>query len=394
MAYWACVGAVVLMANLNALMDLVLHPSEPYLDVEHLVVGGSSAAVTAALCLVLKVQARLRSQNLELQNKDLSARLDSEAEGLRAANERLASEIRERAASQRAVADSEEKYRSLVESTDDSIYVVDSGYRYLFANARHAVRLGHPDGVAGHPYGDFHTEEETLNFTALVDRVLASGESIQHEQKSRRDGRTFLWTLSPVRGPEGTAAAVTVVSKDITEKKQMEEAFREQSITDELTGLHNRRGFLALAEQGFKMARRMGKGVSLFYADLDDLKKINDSLGHSEGDRALQAAARALRACCRDSDILARIGGDEFVVLQFEDSEAGPDLLAARLKDRLAHQDPADAVEGLSFSTGWASCSPQVFCRKPGCPEDPCTVAQLLVRADQAMYEQKRARKA
>src|SRR2546427_9053792 len=90
------------------------------------------------------------------------------------------------------------------------------------------------------------------------------------------------------------------------------------ALTDELTGLFNRRGFLELAVHQLKMARRTSQGALVFYCDMDGLKQINDDCGHDEGDLALLRAAAALKSSFRDSDILARIGGHEFSVLAME----------------------------------------------------------------------------
>ncbi len=121
--------------------------------------------------------------------------------------------------------DSEEKYRSLVESTEDSIYMVDKDCTYLFANERQLSRLGSPrDRVIGRRYSEFHTFEEDHEFTEKVNEVFESGRSVQYEHRSRRDDKYFLRTLSPVRTHEtGKTKAVTVISKDITERKQIEE---------------------------------------------------------------------------------------------------------------------------------------------------------------------------
>lgn len=118
----------------------------------------------------------------------------------------------------------EEKYRSLVESTDDSIYLVDRACRYLFINDKHLSRLKVPrTEVLGRTYGDFHSEAEEREFAEMVMAVFERGESRSHEHRSRRDGRYFLRTLSPVKDHRDHTTAVTVISKDITARKQMEQ---------------------------------------------------------------------------------------------------------------------------------------------------------------------------
>jgi two-component system cell cycle response regulator len=107
-------------------------------------------------------------------------------------------------------------------------------------------------------------------------------------------------------------------------------------LTDDLTGLHNRRGFFALAQQQLALARRQGEPCLLFFADLDNMKAINDSLGHSQGDLALQDAAAVLQRTFRASDILARIGGDEFAVLAMEADPSSTEAILQRLESGLA----------------------------------------------------------
>ncbi len=119
---------------------------------------------------------------------------------------------------------SEEKYRSLVEATEDSIFLVDRDSTYLFMNKNCLSRLGLADGAyAGRKYGEFHSPEATGDFIAKVDRAFLGGDSIRYEERSEKDGRYFLQTLSPVREPDGRVRAVSVLSKDITDLKQMQE---------------------------------------------------------------------------------------------------------------------------------------------------------------------------
>lgn len=277
---------------------------------------------------------------------------------------------------------SEERYRSLVESTEDSIYLVDRSYRYLFMNRKHGSRMGFSgEEYAGRTYRDFHSPEEVSEFTELVDGVFRTGASVQHEHKSRRDGRYFLRTMSPVKDQNGETNAVTVISKQITERKKIEEQLLILSLTDELTGLYNRRGFMNMADQQIKLSERMNTGMHLLSADLDNLKSINDSLGHKAGDEALKEVAAVLRETFRNVDIIARIGGDEFAVLMLALSQSQADGIEDRLQGAL---DIHNARKGrdfrISFSMGLAYYP----------HGSSCSVDDLLVEADKLMYEQKR----
>lgn len=275
----------------------------------------------------------------------------------------------------------EERYRSLVESTEDSIYLVDKNYKYLFMNKKHISRMGLLDyDFKDHSYVELHSPKETKEFIKLIDEVFDTGISIQQDHKSARDDMYFLRTLSPVRDKDGKVVAVTVLSKNITDRKRMEEELRTLSITDELTGLYNRRGFLMLAGQQLKLANRLKRGVLIFYADLDDLKIINDKYGHQEGDRAIMESADLLREVFRESDITARIGGDEFVVFPVHTTGYSKETLSARFKEHLrVHNMKRSAPYELSISIGIAyyeKCSH--------------SIEELLVQADKLMYEQKK----
>jgi diguanylate cyclase (GGDEF)-like protein/PAS domain S-box-containing protein len=281
---------------------------------------------------------------------------------------------------------SEERYRALVESTEDSIYLVDRQYCYIFMNKNHLARLGFPaEEFLGRPYGNFHSAEETHKFEVTVHEIFATGKSMQQEHWSVRDGRYFLRTLSPVRKDDGTVSAVSIISKQITERKVMEEELRKLSLTDELTGLYNRRGFMTLAAQQIKIANRLKRELLLIASDLDDLKTINDTMGHHEGDQALVDAATILMETFRSSDIIARIGGDEFVVLQIKNRENSLLISTDRLQETFAeHNLKSQKPYKLSLSLGIVIYN----------PEQPVSLEQLLADADTKMYEQKKSKHA
>jgi diguanylate cyclase (GGDEF)-like protein len=154
------------------------------------------------------------------------------------------------------------------------------------------------------------------------------------------------------------------------------------ALTDELTGLYNRRGFMAVAERQLKLGRRSGRGMLLFVLDVDRLKHINDSFGHSEGDRALKRAADVLEETFRDSDVVARLGGDEFAVLAIEASGHSEATIKTRLFECLKSISAEQSIYEISLSLGVARFD----------PSNRTSIGELMVKADQAMYEQKRRR--
>ncbi|MCX5815143.1 MAG: diguanylate cyclase [Proteobacteria bacterium] len=169
--------------------------------------------------------------------------------------------------------------------------------------------------------------------------------------------------------------------EDITELKKLEQQLHTMSLTDELTGLYNRRGFSTLAQQQLKITDRTKKDMLLFFADLDKMKHINDTLGHQEGDKALVEIATILKEVFRESDIIGRIGGDELAVLAIDTTDETREVLTNRLHNYL---DDYNRPEGrnytLSLSIGIAHYD----------PEKPSTLDELMTKADRLMYEEKR----
>jgi diguanylate cyclase (GGDEF)-like protein len=175
-----------------------------------------------------------------------------------------------------------------------------------------------------------------------------------------------------------------ILLHDVTDLKRAEEQLQELTLVDELTGLYNRRGFMLLASQLIKTTDRMGKHALLVYIDVDDLKYINDNLGHNQGDRALISTANILRNTFRGSDIIARLSGDEFVGLAIDSQDDLNEILIGRLQETLSdHLLHENSPYQLSFSYGISQYD----------SVHPCSLEELLEKADKAMYKQKRAKK-
>jgi diguanylate cyclase (GGDEF)-like protein len=168
------------------------------------------------------------------------------------------------------------------------------------------------------------------------------------------------------------------------ERHRLQKALQHLSLIDDLTGLQNRRGFLALAEQHLRMIQRKGAAL-LVYVDVDDLKTINDTYGHLVGNRALVATANILRACFRQSDILARLGGDEFCVLMTDAVRDSSPHVRKRLQQRV---DFTNALATLGFRLSLSVGIADV----PAVRQPP--LEELLRLADSCMYEQKRNKRA
>jgi len=182
-----------------------------------------------------------------------------------------------------------------------------------------------------------------------------------------------------IKKPFSTTEFIIRFDKMMREHRA-EEALLVLSLTDDLTGLYNRRRFFVLTEQYLKVASRTKKRLLLLFIDLDDLKWINDSYGHNEGDQALLEFAKILKQTFRESDIIARMGGDEFVVL-FASMDENSERLLTRLHENLKdHNGQPSRRYPLSISVGTTEFD----------PESPVSIDELLSKADASMYAQKR----
>jgi two-component system, cell cycle response regulator len=167
------------------------------------------------------------------------------------------------------------------------------------------------------------------------------------------------------------------------ERQRLVVELHTKSLVDPLTNLYNRRAFFALADRQIRIADRNQRGLLTLFIDVDNFKRINDSLGHQVGDKVLQDVANVLRDTFRHSDILARMGGDEFAILAIEldkkDSTAVTRRLRQNLKNRMGQ---LPGLSQLSVSIGLARYD----------PTQPCSVDELLGQADARMYAEKRGK--
>ncbi len=180
-----------------------------------------------------------------------------------------------------------------------------------------------------------------------------------------------------------TADGLAVTVRDVSSRKRDELRLRKACLTDDLTRLYNRRGFMTLAEQHLRIARRQGKDAVVLYVDMDDFKQLNDRYGHAAGDRALVAVSRLLQHTVRDCDVVARMGGDEFTILALDADGIGARAIQKRLDEHLAVFNASGELPmPLSLTVGHTRV-------RPG---DMASVSELLARADQLLYARKHRR--
>jgi diguanylate cyclase (GGDEF)-like protein/PAS domain S-box-containing protein len=293
-------------------------------------------------------------------------------------------DITERKQAEREIEERRMYLEGVLGAAPDAIVTLDARHRVVEWNAGAERLFGYSrEEVIGRDLDHLITNtevfEEAVGFTQIVmnGKEVPSVETVRY----RKDGSHVhvIVAGSPILvGDEliGIVAAYT----DITQRKRMEDALRAMLVVDELTGLYNRRGFLTLGQQQLKTADRARSKMLLLFADFDELKRINDTLGHPEGDLALIEIASVLRETFRESDIVARIGGDEFVVLAIETDGVNAEILTTRLQESLETRNArGDRRYKLSLSVGIARYD----------PKHSCSIDELLARADRAMYEQK-----
>ena len=165
------------------------------------------------------------------------------------------------------------------------------------------------------------------------------------------------------------------------EQRKRQDFFQRMSFKDELTDLYNRRGFLTLAKAHLKLARRKKMASLLLFADLDGLKEINDNHGHEEGDRALTAAAKILRQSFRDSDLVARTGGDEFTIFAFDIAQGNEEAIIKHLNDTMELYNSLNPHPyKVQLSVGSILIG----------PDHEMPLEKVLAQADKEMYLNKR----
>jgi diguanylate cyclase (GGDEF)-like protein/PAS domain S-box-containing protein len=293
--------------------------------------------------------------------------------------------ITERKKVEKALQESEELYRVLAEKSFAGVYVIQNG-KICFVNSNGASCTGYNiDELIGKESMSFIHAEDRENVKKKAIEMLRGERTLPYEYRVITKEGKIIWFMEMVTSIYWKGKrAVLGNSMDLTERKRMEEQIHSLSITDSLTGLHNRRGFLTLAEQQLKFSDRHQRDMLLFFADLDGMKRINDTLGHEEGDAALIDVAAILKETFRSSDIIARIGGDEFAVLAIDATEISPEIIMTRLQNQISdHNKKEKRHYKISISMGIARYD----------PENPCSLDDLMSRADKLMYKQKRSKK-
>jgi diguanylate cyclase (GGDEF)-like protein/PAS domain S-box-containing protein len=264
---------------------------------------------------------------------------------------------------------------------------LDSDLRHVRVNDTLTQLTGHAAGhYVGRTVGEVHPEVADV-LEPRLRSVLASGEPVVGLPLADDEGRHFLVSYYPVHGA-GKIVGLGASVVDVTELREAEARMAVLATTDPLTGLPNRRMLVEQLDLALGRARRLGTAVALLSVDLDRFKEVNDTLGHAFGDDVLAEVAKRLRAGARVTDVVARMGGDEFVVLLSDlpvaDAQEIANGVRQRILDELGHVVPVGPIEvRVPASVGVALY-----------PLEAPDADALLALADSAMYTRKREARA
>jgi diguanylate cyclase (GGDEF)-like protein/PAS domain S-box-containing protein len=276
-------------------------------------------------------------------------------------------------------------FAALFENAPEAIAVLDEQDHVIRINRQFKTLFGYTDEeVVGKSINDLIVPNELVDEAAQLTAKVAAGENVSAESLRRhKDGHQFWVSIAATPFHVGEEPGrVYSMYRDISARKRAEEELRALLLVDELTGLPNRRAFITLSEQALKVATRRHRDVLMVFIDVDHLKHINDTWGHLAGDRALIDTARVLQESFREADIVARLGGDEFVALMSVDSDQNAKFVHERIQSRVEiHNRETERGYPLSLSVGTTRS------RAEG-----TMLADLLAKADTALYEQKRGR--
>ena len=246
---------------------------------------------------------------------------------------------------------------------------------------------GEPDDFVGRPLDTLLTPGERVGLVQQLARLGPETDFLQDHMTRTGADRWTEWTDRYLPGPDGPH--ILAVGRDVTERRDAElrlaaseRTYRGLALRDALTGLANRRLLDELLTAALARTRRSGTSLVVSYLDLDGFKAINDAYGHAVGDAVLEEVGSRLQDAVRDADVIARVGGDEFVVVQ-ECAPAQTGLIACRLDELMS--EPI-VLDGLTLQCG-ASIGSAVA--EPG-----RDAAEAVAAADAAMYVVKRDRRA
>ncbi len=279
--------------------------------------------------------------------------------------------------------ESEKRFRAIVENATDIIYSLspEGIVTYISPNWRQ-YPVDRISDLVGFPITKYMHLDDQPAWWRFFKRCKDTGEKQSNiEYRVRHQDGAWHWhtsSLSPMRDLGNESGALIGIDRDINDRKLLEEELRLQATTDGLTGVFNRRHFLTRADEELQRMRRYGGSCALLMVDIDHFKEVNDNFGHDSGDVVLKMVTDLCREAMRATDLLGRVGGEEFAILLLEVRVQEAILVANRLRQSI--QDTVFKSEGhqlirLRASIGVA----EHYSAKE-------TLNELMVRADKALY--------
>jgi diguanylate cyclase (GGDEF)-like protein/PAS domain S-box-containing protein len=274
---------------------------------------------------------------------------------------------------------SERLFRVFIDASQDMIFLKDDHFRHVFANRALCNYYGRDsEDVIGRLDFDLMTRSNANACRASDKRAVV--ENVEYVSEEIAKGRVFESVKFPVTLPDGRVG-VGGILRDITERKKSESHLIYLGYHDHLTGLHNRRYF---EEETERLDIEAHLPLSVVVVDINGVKFVNDAFGRAAGDRMIVTTAHGIQTCCRRNDVLARTGGDEFMLLlPSTDAEAARHVMeriqAAILKPRLTSADESDS-EGVSISIAMGCCTKSL-------PEE--SFADVMKSAEDDMFQSK-----
>ena len=283
----------------------------------------------------------------------------------------------------------EKRYRDLFQYSEGMIctHLLDGTLRSV--NPAVTRSLGYiPDELIGRNLVDFLPEKNKVGFSAFIRTIDNSGISNGLLPLVAKNGSVIIWRYNSILVTEDDGTQYVIgQAQDVTELISVQKQLKSLSDKDELTGLYNRRGFMTLAEQQIKLETHANtrRGLTLLFADLDGLKKINDLYGHRAGSDAIIHFGNILRTALRSADLIARWGGDEFVILTIGAKDENVQAVIERIRAGI------DEHNLTSFKPYELACSIGLSTL----PFDgSASLETIIAEADKARYAEKRRRKA
>jgi len=281
------------------------------------------------------------------------------------------------------LADLEERYQHIVGDTHGLICTHDMDGVLLSINPAACELLGYESSeIIGRNLRCFLSPSRAPYFHIFLERINQNSVDKGILLLNSRDGRELTFQYHNIKITKNVEKPYVLGhAYDITEITELQEQLKQLTLTDDLTKLYNRRGFLELANQRMAFAQTTGESLVLIFADVDGLKGINDQLGHAAGSQAIIDAADILKDSFRQSDVISRLGGDEFVVLVANATKSSPDIITDRVREKI------DGFNALSERPYKLSVSLGVV---PVDIESKVTLDDIIAEADKSMYERKR----